>query len=321
VTLVGVPVAAEPSAQDRERARSLMDLGDKNAAAGDLEGALKAYQAADGIMRVPTTGLEVGRTQEKLGRLIEARDAFIAVTRFPAQTGEPAAFTKARDTAKRLSSELGPRIPSLVLRLSGPPAGTEVEVSLDDKRLSAELVGLPISVNPGRHRLVARANGFQPAERELNVVEAETKEVALTLSPAEAAGTPGATLPAATTAAAEEKPGPSRTLMWVGFGVGAAGVATGAVTGVLSLSKTNQAKKLCDGSHCPSEAQGDIDSATTLANVANVAFAVGVVGLGVGVWQLLTTGGSSSETSTASRAFHAEPLIGLGSVGIAGSFE
>src|SRR5262245_53464167 len=87
VALSSALAVAAPSAQDRERARTFMDLGDDKAAAGDLEGALKAYQAADGIMGVPTTGLEVGRALEKLGRLIEARDAFVRVARFPREAG------------------------------------------------------------------------------------------------------------------------------------------------------------------------------------------------------------------------------------------
>src|SRR5262245_66695671 len=87
VMLSSALAVAAPSAQDRERARGFMDLGDDKTAAGDLEGALKAYQAADGIMGVPTTGLEVARALEKLGRLIEARDACVRVTRFPRDAG------------------------------------------------------------------------------------------------------------------------------------------------------------------------------------------------------------------------------------------
>jgi hypothetical protein len=298
-----------------------MDLGDQKAAAGDLAAALKAYQAADAIMGVPTTGIELARTQEKLGRLIEARDACIAVTRFPVAAREPAAFTKAREAAKRLAEELGARIPSLVLRISGPPPGTEIQANLDDKPLASDLVGLPIKINPGQHRVVAEASGFRPVERELDVAEGETKELSLVLSRAKASSAPETSAPRAVVAPAEKEPGPTRTLMWVGFGVGGAAVVTGAVTGVASLSATNRAKELCEDTRCPPEAQDDINSGTTLANISNVAFAVGAVGLGVGVWQLISTGKASSNQSAAARAAGVEPLIGLGRVGIAGRFE
>src|SRR5436190_23509399 len=55
---------AEPSAADKETARSLMDEGDRKFAAKDYKGALDAYQGAHAIMGVPTTGLEVAKAQE-----------------------------------------------------------------------------------------------------------------------------------------------------------------------------------------------------------------------------------------------------------------
>jgi hypothetical protein len=50
---------AEPSPGEKETARALMDEGDRKLSKQDLRGALQAYQGADQIMGVPTTGLEV----------------------------------------------------------------------------------------------------------------------------------------------------------------------------------------------------------------------------------------------------------------------
>ena len=86
--------------------------------------------------------------------------------------------------------------------------------------------------------------------------------------------------------------GPARVspLVYVGFGVGAAGLAVGSVTGILSLSKASRAKDHCEDNACREAARDDIDGSKTLANVSNVAFAVGVVGIGVGVYGLLSSG-------------------------------
>src|SRR4051794_22145874 len=77
--------SAEPTASGKETARGLMtearDLRDKN----DLRGALSRFQAADAIMRVPTTGLEVARTEAALGLLVEARDTIHRVLAIPAE--------------------------------------------------------------------------------------------------------------------------------------------------------------------------------------------------------------------------------------------
>src|SRR5262249_49902102 len=59
--------AQQPSASDRETARALMAEGRERRDAGDLAAALKSFQTADSIMHVPTTGLEVARTLDKMG--------------------------------------------------------------------------------------------------------------------------------------------------------------------------------------------------------------------------------------------------------------
>jgi hypothetical protein len=115
---------------------------------------------------------------------------------------------------------------------------------------------------------------------------------------------------------------PSRTLMWIGFGVGAAGVVAGSATGLMSLSRASSAKDRCIDSRCPPEARDDIDASNSLANVSNIAFAVGVVGIGVGVWQLLATSGPDQEQVAAPAPFkvRAEPFIGIGKLGVVGTF-
>jgi hypothetical protein len=110
--------------------------------------------------------------------------------------------------------------------------------------------------------------------------------------------------------------------MWIGFGAGAVGIAAGSVTGLMSLSSAASAKERCDGNRCPPAAQDDIDASKSMATISNIAFAVGAVGVGVGVWQLLTVKDPPDQQKVASPRLdlHAEPVIGLGHVGIAGTF-
>ena len=319
--------AAEPSAQDREQARSLMDLGDEKTAAGDHEAALKAYQAADAIMGVPTTGIEVGKALEKLGRLVEARDAYVRVTRYPARSGESATFTNARDTAAQSAEALGRRIPSLTLKITGLPDGTSPEVSLDGTAVRSDLLGLPLKVNPGARRVTATAPGFLPIEQEVTLAEGGAEQLELAFQPDPSAPAAPSEGPAGDAAPDAEQgvstaDAPSRTLMWIGFGVGAAGIVAGSVTGVMSLSRASAAKDQCDGSRCPPEAEDEIDSSKTLGNISNIAFAVGVVGIGVGVWQLLATSSGPTEQVAVHRApkLRVEPTIAFNRIGVRGSF-
>src|SRR5687768_9838148 len=106
VALSPLQAGAQPSAADKETARSLMNQGDTARDEQDYRAALKAYEAADAIMRVPTTGLAVARMHEKLGQLLEARDKALAVARIPAGATEPAAFTTARNEAEQLADAI-----------------------------------------------------------------------------------------------------------------------------------------------------------------------------------------------------------------------
>ena len=61
---------AEPSAADRQTARTLLIKGRNKLKAGDAEGALADFRAAHAIMHVPPTGLDLARAQVALGQLV-----------------------------------------------------------------------------------------------------------------------------------------------------------------------------------------------------------------------------------------------------------
>ncbi|HEX4448937.1 MAG TPA: hypothetical protein VH044_19485, partial [Polyangiaceae bacterium] len=89
--LLAAPSAgAQPSAADRETARSMMQEGRDLREKGDLKGALQRFKAADDIMHVPTTSLEVARTQVSLGLLVEALDTIANIHKVPPAADEPA---------------------------------------------------------------------------------------------------------------------------------------------------------------------------------------------------------------------------------------
>lgn len=274
--------AQQLSASDRETARALMAEGREKRDAGDLPGALKAFNAADSIMHVPTTGLEVARTQEKMGNLVEARETLLAVLRIPAQPNDPAPFAEARKAAETLDADLARRIPSLVVEAT-TDLGGPISVSIDDQTIAPNLVGIPRKLNPGKHVVVAKAAG-EEARETVTLAHFDNKRVTLRVVKKVAPKVE----PKTETPPEQEEPSadgkkPVPLISWVGFGVGAAGLAVGSVAGILSLSKTSDATKDCVGNECPRSAQPDLDSANTLATVSNVGFAIAIVGAAVGV--------------------------------------
>ncbi len=310
-------LAAPPSSQDRERARALMDAGDARFEAKQYAAALEQYRAADELMQVPTTGIEVGRTLERLGRLLEAREVLRRVSEYPQRVDEPKPFSSARQHADRLLGDIAPRIPRVTLEVNGLPEGTVPELSWDGQHLDPAKIGGYLEANPGQHRAIGVAAGFPDVTRDVKLAEGQALQVLLTFSHQAlpvaagpiAAGKPDRPRPLAI---ATGKP----TLFWVGLGVAAVGVAAGSATGVYSLSRTGSAKKQCEGNVCRPEAQSDIDSAKTFANVSNVAFAVGGVGLGVAAWQFFAHRSPKPDSS----ATHVVAKVSPGAVWLDGTF-
>lgn len=73
-----------------------------------------------------------------------------------------------------------------------------------------------------------------------------------------------------------------RTWAYVAGGVGAGGLVTFAVFGVLARSTYNDLQNQCSGGPCPPDKAGEIASGRTAQTVANVGLVLGVLGAGAG---------------------------------------
>jgi hypothetical protein len=86
---------------------------------------------------------------------------------------------------------------------------------------------------------------------------------------------------------------------FIGLGVGGAFLIAGGVTGVMSLVQTSDIEDRCAGERCPRGERDAISRANTLANLSNVGLALGVVGVGYGLFELLVNGRSRGESERA----------------------
>ena len=313
-------MTAAQTAGDKETARSLMHQGDEKRKAGKLESALEDYRAAHAIMKLPVTGIDLAETHAALGQLVEARDVALAIGRMPRGSNEPEVSAEARERASALAETLEQRIPSATFVVEGP---SEYTLRVDGTQVPQAALAAPRKLNPGKHEVAVEAGGFAGVTQSFSLKEGESRTVTLNL-----VADPNATAPASPAAPSPGPTGPDPSadsggsgvpgLAWVGFGVGALGVGVGSVSGVLSLGKASSAKDVCDGNECPRAAKDDIDASKSLATVSNVGFAVGIVGIGVGIVALLTSGGGTSTAAQASP--EVVPVVGLTGAGVAGRF-
>jgi hypothetical protein len=99
--------------------------------------------------------------------------------------------------------------------------------------------------------------------------------------------------------------------------VGAAGIVTAGVTGALLLSRDKKIKDHCQDKHCDSEGRDLIDGNKPLVIVNYVGWGVGVAGIGVGAFLLLT---GRSQEKAPQTTVSATPLPGGAALGLARSF-
>lgn len=316
--------SAEPTATQKETARGLMQSGDEKFAAGDYGAALKAYQAAYELVQVPTTALAVARAHAKLGHLVEALDLAGIARRHPKEAAEPEALTEARQAAIELENDLVARVPQVTVVVTGPAPSTPIELTVDGTSV-APAAGQAVRVNPGERIIGVSAPGYFEATKAVTVAEAARVSVDIVLErdpdyvpPSEPSGDATDTDPSGE-GGARKQPPPEPGMDWspymyTGFAVGGAGILVGAITGALALSKSASLEDECGGTLCPIDREGDVDTIDALANVSNVAFVVGVLGVGLGVVSLVLDQ-TSSEADTAVRL-----QLGPGFVGVGGSF-
>ena len=306
--------AGEPSAANKETARAWVLEGREKRKAGDLKGALERFRAAHGIMNVPTTGLEVGRTEAELGMLLEARDTLLAVTRLPVKNDEPAVFGHARADASELADAIVARIPTLSIVLKGAAAGAIL--TIDGAVTDVASAHLPRKLNPGSHIVLARAG---TRERRESVVLAEKEQKSITLVLEEAPTTTNtksepATTPGMTDAGSRDSASP---LPWLGLGVAVVGLGVGTWAGFTSNAKASELRDGCGSdARCPPPMHDTLRSAKTFGTISTIAFVAAGVGAGVFVIGMIARKSPSTATTSSGVGLG----VGVGSLTVQGSF-
>jgi hypothetical protein len=305
--------AADPTPQEKETARALMDKGDELYEKKDLQGALKAYSGAHSIMHVPTTGVEVAKVQEKLGMLVEARDTLMEVVRFPKQPNEPAVFTQARVECEKKAAALAARIPSVEVKVGGAPPDAEVHVTMDKVELSAAASRLPIKVNPGKHHVSVASDLTDSADTDFEIAEGQS--ISITLSVKRIPGAKKKETPAP--GAPAEHGTAWRTIGIITVGTGVAAMLVGGLFGLQAKNKRDDAN--CPGNLCKNESSANIlRDANSAATASTVAFTVGGVLTAGGLAMIFFSPSSSTPAAPAPVKAGVSPVISVGSVGLSG---
>ncbi len=187
---------AQVSEAERAAARELFRQGDELQRASRFPEALDRFQRAQQVYAAPTNLLRIAECDAALGRLVESAEAYRAVVRTTLPAGSPPAFQAALDQARAELEQVAPRIPKLVVEAQVPSGGASLQLQIDGQSVSAALIGEPIQLDPGTHKVLVLAAGFAAPEQQVELKEQQTKTVSFALK-----AIPGAVVAPATVAA------------------------------------------------------------------------------------------------------------------------
>lgn len=345
-TVVVQPSAWAQTDDDRAGARVAATEGVKAINEKRWADAADLFTRAESLVHSPVHLLYLARAQEKLGKLVKARENYNRIIRESLKPDAPEAFRQAQTSAQQEVGPLEPRIGAVTVQLAGEKG--QVTVTNDGEKVPPALIGLPLPVDPGNHTFVAQGTDLKSDPVAVTVAEGGKAAVTLTVKaapgtlaldappvppggvkPAGTAPPAGPTTAAATTAPPGTSPEPSSSSGsngakiggFVALGVGVVGVGLGTVFLLQSKSKKSDADDLCNGPNgaCPTSKKDQITSLDndykSAGTLSVVGYTVGGVGLVTGAILLAVSGSKHNENAAG-----VTPWIGYQSAGLSGRF-
>jgi hypothetical protein len=314
--LLHTPIAlAAPTDSDRTTARELAREGYDALEQKNYAVAEDRFRRADALVHAPTIVVDHARALVGMGRFVEAYERYALVIREGVASDAPASWRQAVSDAEHEIEAVKPRLAWLVINIEGPK---EPRVTVDGREVPIASLGARRATDPGKRKVRVTADGFVSGGRIIVLKEGEEQAITITLA------RPDSVVLEETPVPADEKPDEARSTVpwpWIAIGVGGAGLAVGAVTGVMALGKHSDLSDACPEGTCnPQSAEerermeDDLSEYHTLGTISGVGFAVGAAGVATGVVLLLTSPHADSRPKTA----RITPLIGPGFVGIRG---
>jgi hypothetical protein len=291
---LGVSCPRVAQAQNPAAAEALFDQARAAMAAGSYDIACARFKDSDKLDPAVGTRFNLADCEERRGRVATAWSLFRGVL------SELAEDDDRRPIAQERAHALEPRMPYLTMsRTADTPPG--VRVRIDGVELGEASFGVALPMDPGAHELVLLLpDGGESQRSSFALREGEHSDL-----PIRPPGSPAPMKPAGQGPAADEpfSPGGSqRKWAYVAGSVGVAGVAFGAVTGIVTLSKKSTANANCDDKrHVCNQAGIDAnESGKTFAALSGLGLGVGVVGLAAGAYLWLTDAPAAPATAHSS---------------------
>lgn len=276
-------------------AKALLEAGNVAEACRKLEESQRLHPAGGTLLNLAVCHEKEGKTasawsEYRQARVIAARD-------------------QRSDRVELVDERLAivePKLSKLVVEI--PPAVdvTDIEVTVDARVLRRPAWGTSVPVDPGEHVIEAKARGKKSWRTQVTVLpDADLRTVVVPAwedEPAPVAVAPPTPAPRVGPET-PSSPGWSRhrTIAAVAGIAGVAAVGIGTFFGVRAIDKHDESDALCTANPCSQASFDAHDSAKTAADISTIAFAAGLVALGVGTYFWFFAGDSSTSSTRSVR--------------------
>jgi hypothetical protein len=274
------PVRADGASDARARAQQLFDSALADVQAGRFADACPKFRASQEADPKTTTLVNLGTCYEKNGQTASAWGAFREAESSAHRSGRADLEVLAHGRAEALA----PKLARITIRVGDAARGTPgLEVARDDAQLGSGEWNVAIPVDPGTHRIEARAPDRVAWSTRVDVETGTTTVDVPALAPAPARA-PAPSEPVV------RSPGDSwsttKKTAAAAIGVGVAGLLTSGVLGLVASANYRDARGQCTAPvhDCSATAVAQSDRAYTLAGMATgVAIAGAAVAVAGGV--------------------------------------
>ena len=317
-------VHAESNAQDRAMAQSLFEDGRALMQSANHAAACPKLAESHRLDPAGGTLLNLGVCYEKAGKIASAWVTYEEAYQLARREGraDREEYTRAK------LDELEPRVSHVVIQVPEAARVDGLRVVLGERALSSAAWGSPLPLDTGQVTLRVTAPGRKPWIHQVHVEKdgiRATVEVPVLENDAVATAPPPPS-PAARRQPRSPSPKPrpltqesgTPVLGYVIGGVGMASLGVGGYFGTKAMSTWKDRKDECDGNDCSSRGLTLDADTNRYANYANVGVGVGLLGLGIGTFLVLSSGPQAAPSTDSGVAV--APMLSPTGVGARGSW-
>jgi hypothetical protein len=289
---------AQKSTEQKAAAEALFRDGRKLFQQNKLAEACPKFEESQRLDPSPGTLLNLATCHEKEGKLATAWSEFKDVLARATLDNRP----EREKTARERIAAIEPKLGKLVVDIAPVNVVPGLTVTRGGVSVTSAAFGTPIPVDAGKYTLQVTAPGYTPWETKVEITngkEARISIPALVKVPVEAP------VVAAKDDDPKEPPPPppsssKRTIGYVVGGVGLVGLGVGTFFGLRTLSQKSASDDACVGG-CSPQGAAAMDDAYKAATYANIGLGVGLVGVGVGTYLILTSPKTAAPTNDDAR--------------------